>query len=112
MTATAPTAVDWPISIDDVRAAQQRLAPHLPPTAFRHYPQLGAMVGGLDVFVKHENHQPTNSFKIRNGLSFMTALSAEERRRGVVAASTGNHGQGIAYGAGMLGVSATICVPA
>jgi len=65
----------------------------------------------MDVFVKHENHQPTNSFKIRNGLSFMTALSEAERRRGVVAASTGNHGQGIAYGAGLLGVNAIICVP-
>src|SRR5262249_9048920 len=62
--------------------------------------------------VKHENHQPTNSFKIRNGLSFMTALDAEHRKRGVVAASTGNHGQGIAYGARLLGSTATICVPA
>ena len=62
--------------------------------------------------MKHENHQPTNSFKIRNGLSFMTALTADERRRGVVAASTGNHGQGIAYGARLLGVTATVCVPA
>jgi threonine dehydratase len=61
--------------------------------------------------VKHENHQPTCSFKVRNGLSLMTALDAEERRRGVVAASTGNHGQGVAYGASLLGVDATICVP-
>jgi threonine dehydratase len=111
MTATAP-ALDWPISIDDVRAARQRLAPHLPPTPLRYYPQLGEAVGGIDVFVKHENHQPTNSFKIRNGLSFMTSLTEGERGRGVVAASTGNHGQGIAYGAGLLGVDATICVPA
>jgi len=111
MTATAPTSTDWPISIDDAYAARGRVAPYLPATPFRYYPQLGAAVGGVDVFVKHENHQPTNSFKIRNGLSFMTSLSEHERRRGVVAASTGNHGQGIAYGAGLLGVSATICVP-
>jgi threonine dehydratase len=111
MTATAPSSTDWPITIDDARAARERLAPHLPPTPFRYYPQLGEAIGGMDVFVKHENHQPTNSFKIRNGLSFMTALSENELRRGVVAASTGNHGQGIAYGAGLLGVSATICVP-
>ncbi len=64
------------------------------------------------MFVKHENHQPTNSFKIRNGLSFMTALDADERRRGVVAASTGNHGQGIAFGGQLPGVSVTVCVPA
>jgi threonine dehydratase len=66
----------------------------------------------MRIFVKHENHQPTNSFKIRNGLSFMTALSARERLRGVVAASTGNHGQGIAYGGQLLSVETTICVPA
>jgi threonine dehydratase len=63
------------------------------------------------VFVKHENHQPTNSFKIRNGLSFMTSLTDDERRRGVVAASTGNHGQGIAYGGSVLGVDTVVCVP-
>jgi threonine dehydratase len=66
----------------------------------------------MRVFVKHENHQPTNSFKIRNGLSFMTALDAEQRRRGVVAASTGNHGQGVAFGGKLLGVDTTVCVPA
>ena len=114
MTATSaqPGAV-WPVSIDDVRAARERLAPYLTPTPFREYPRLAALAGaGMRVFVKHENHQPTNSFKIRNGLSFMTSLGAEERRRGVVAASTGNHGQGIAYGGGLLGVSTTVCVPA
>lgn len=103
---------EWPITFADVEAARARLAPYLPPTPLRHYPQLGAIVGGdVQVFVKHENHQPTNSFKIRNGLSFMTSLTNDERRRGVVAASTGNHGQGIAYGGGMLGVDTTICVP-
>lgn len=111
MTTAAPVFTDWPISIDDARAARARIAAHITPTPFRYYPQLGEAVGGMDVFVKHENHQPTNSFKIRNGLSFMTALSEDERRRGVVAASTGNHGQGIAYGAGLLGVNAIICVP-
>jgi len=65
----------------------------------------------MDVFVKHENHQPTNSFKIRNGLSFMTALEPDQRKRGVVAASTGNHGQGIAAGGRLLKVSTVICVP-
>ncbi|MEP6493217.1 MAG: threonine/serine dehydratase [bacterium] len=109
---STPTTPEWPISYADVEAARTRVASYLPPTAFRRYPQLGALVGpGVDLFVKHENHQPTNSFKIRNGLSFMTSLADDERRRGVVAASTGNHGQGIAYGAGLLGVAATVCVP-
>ena len=101
-----------PISFDDIQAARRRIAPYLTPTPLREHPQLSQLVGrGIRVYVKHENHQPTCSFKIRNGLSFMTALSDDERRRGVVAASTGNHGQGIAYGAQLLGSSATVCVP-
>jgi threonine dehydratase len=63
------------------------------------------------VYVKHENHQPTNSFKIRNGLAFMTSLTREELARGVVAASTGNHGQGVAYAGALVGAAVTICVP-
>ncbi len=103
----------WPIAFSDVEAARKRIAPYLTPTPFREHPQLTALAGrGIALRVKHENHQPTCSFKIRNGLSFMTTLTAEEKRRGVVAASTGNHGQGIAYGARLLGVPATICVPA
>jgi threonine dehydratase len=107
------SATDWPIIFDDVRAARERLAPYLQPTPLREYPQLSDLAGsGMRIFAKHENHQPTNSFKIRNGLSFMTSLNAEERQRGVVAASTGNHGQGIAYGGKLLDVQTTICVPA
>jgi threonine dehydratase len=110
MTTTLDT--DLPITFADVEAARARLAPYLPPTPLRHYPQLGDVVGqDVQIFVKHENHQPVNSFKIRNGLSFMTSLADDERRRGVVAASTGNHGQGIAYGGALLGVETTICVP-
>lgn len=108
MTATVPTI--WPITYNDVERARERLAPHLTPTPLRQYPLLDAATG-LTLLVKHENHQPTGSFKVRNGLSFMTALSSAERARGVVAASTGNHGQGIAYGARLVGTTATICVP-
>jgi threonine dehydratase len=111
--ADSTPATDWPITLADVQAARERISPYVTPTAFREYPRLAAHAGGgIRVFVKHENHQPTNSFKIRNGLSFMTALTDEQRRRGVVAASTGNHGQGIAYGGTLLGVETTICVPA
>lgn len=110
---TVASLPDAPITFDDVLAARARLAPYLTPTPLREYTRLTALAGaGMRVFVKHENHQPTNSFKIRNGLSFMTSLDAGERRRGVIAASTGNHGQGIAYGARLLGADATICVPA
>jgi threonine dehydratase len=102
----------WPIDADDVRAAQKRLAPHLPPTALRRYAALDAAVGsGITVLVKHENHQPTNSFKVRNGLAALTALDEGTRRRGVVAATRGNHGQGVAWAGQLLGAPVTICVP-
>lgn len=105
-------APPWPITFDDVLLARERLAPYLVQTPLRHYPLLDEFLGGgASLLIKHENHQPTCSFKVRNGLSFATGLSAEERERGVVAASTGNHGQGIAYAAHLLGIRATICVP-
>jgi len=111
--ATTLQQTDWPITLDDVRAARERISTYITPTPLREYPRLAELAGGdMKLFVKHENHQPTSSFKIRNGLSFMTALNAEQRKRGVVAASTGNHGQGIAYGARLVGSTATICVPA
>src|SRR5262249_1153660 len=66
---------------------------------------------GAEVFVKHENHQPVGAFKVRGGINLVSQLSAEERERGVIAASTGNHGQSIAYAARLFGVPATICVP-
>jgi threonine dehydratase len=102
-----------PISIDDVLAAHDRIRPHLTPTPLRNYPELDSLVGhGVQVWVKHENHQPTQSFKIRNGLSAITALSADARAKGVIGASTGNHGLGLAYAGRLLGVRVTICVPA
>jgi threonine dehydratase len=110
MTMSAEAITTLPIAFDDVCQARQRLAPHLTPTPFRRHPLLDEATG-LRLLVKHENHQPTGSFKIRNGLSLMTALLPDERARGVVAASTGNHGQGIAYGAALVGAQATICVP-
>ena len=101
-----------PISIDDVRAARERLRPWLTPTPARRYPTLDALVGhGIRVVVKHENHQPTQAFKARNGLAAVTALDEAARASGVIGALTGNHGQGLAYAAHVLGVRATICVP-
>ena len=104
--------VAWPISMEDIRAARERIAPYLTETPVRHYGVLDAAIGeGIQVLVKHENFQPTNSFKVRNGLSFMTALSPEQRQQGVVAATRGNHGLGLAYAAKSLGARATMCVP-
>jgi threonine dehydratase len=102
----------WPITIDDVRAAEARMRPHLTPTPLRRYVELDAVIGhDIRVLVKHENHQPTNSFKVRNGLAAMTAMPAEACKRGVVAASRGNHGLGVAWAGALLGAPVTICVP-
>ncbi len=101
-----------PITFDDVLQAQQRLSAHLTPTPLRRYPLLDTLVGhGIEVWVKHENHQPTQSFKIRNGLNSILALTPEQTAKGVIGASTGNHGQGVSYAAQLLGVPAAICVP-
>jgi threonine dehydratase len=104
--------VPTPIDIADVLAAAERLRPHLTPTPLRRYPLLEAEVGhGLSVWVKHENHQPTQSFKIRNGLNAVLALPPEARARGAIGASTGNHGLGIAYAGRLTGVPVSVCVP-
>src|SRR5246500_4406255 len=94
----------------DVLAARQRIAPYLQPTPLYRYPALDAMTGA-GLWVKHENHQPVGAFKVRGGVNLVSQLSADERRRGVIAASTGNHGQSVAYAAQLFGVRAVICVP-
>jgi threonine dehydratase len=106
------TGTPWPISLADVRAARERIAKHITPTPVREYVPLNQAVGhDIRVLVKHENHNHTNSFKARNGLSAIAALSAEERSRGVTAATRGNHGQGIAWAGSLLGAPVTIYVP-
>jgi len=102
----------WPIAPADVERARERLLPHLPPTPLRSYPELDAAVGrAIRVVVKHENFQPTGAFKVRNGVSALTALPAETLLRGVVAATRGNHGLGLAWAGRRLGVPVTVCVP-
>ena len=102
----------WPISLADVLEARERIRGTLTPTALRRYAPLEEAVGyGIRLFVKHENHQPTQAFKARNALAALTSLSEEERRKGVVGASRGNHGQGLAWAGQMLGVPVAICVP-
>ena len=95
---------------NDVLAARERIRPYLKPTALHRYPALDELTG-TPTWVKHENHQPICAFKVRGGINLVAQLSEDERRRGVVSASTGNHGQSIAYAAQLFGVRAIICVP-
>ena len=94
----------------DVLAARQRITPYLRPTPLYHYPAL-EMLTGAPVWVKHENHQPVGAFKVRGGVNLVSQLPPAERRRGVITASTGNHGQSVAYAANLFGVHAVICMP-
>lgn len=97
-------------SFNDVLAARERISRYLPPTALHRYPALDELVG-TETWVKHENHQPICAFKVRGGINLLARLSDAERRRGVITASTGNHGQSIAYAAQLFKVRATVCVP-
>ena len=97
-------------TFDDVLEARRRIQPYLHATVLQNYQSLSRLIG-CDVWVKHENHLPTGAFKVRGGINLMSQLSQEDRQRGVIAASTGNHGQSIAYAAKIYGVRAIICVP-
>jgi threonine dehydratase len=97
-------------TLADVLEARRRISPHLRPTPLFAYASLNELLEA-EVFVKHENHQPVGAFKVRGGVNLISQLSPDERERGVIAASTGNHGQSIAYAARLFGVRATICVP-
>ena len=99
-----------PPTLDDVFAARERLRGLLTPTALIRHPLLAESLG-LDVHVKHENHNPTCAFKVRGGLNLVATLTPAERAAGVVTASTGNHGQSIALACRHFGVGCTVVVP-
>jgi threonine dehydratase len=94
----------------DVLLAQQRIRPYLPRTPLHSYPAVNGVVG-TEVYIKHENYQPVGAFKVRGGINLISQLSAKERAQGVIAASTGNHGQSVAFAARLFGVKARIVVP-
>ena len=94
----------------DVLLARRQIRPYLLRTPMHSYPAIDELVGA-QVFIKHENHQPVGAFKVRGGVNLISQLSEEERARGVIAASTGNHGQSVSYAARLFGVKARIVVP-
>lgn len=104
--------MDVPVpDLTDVLRAKRQIAPYLRPTPLYPYPALSQALG-TRTWVKHENHQPVGAFKIRGGVNLMSQLPHDEKERGVIAASTGNHGQSVAYAARLFGIPAIICVPA
>jgi threonine dehydratase len=94
----------------DVIAARERIKSHLNRTPLHHYRSLDELVGA-EVWVKHENHHVMGAFKVRGALNVIAQLNEEEKSTGVVAASTGNFGQGLAYAAGIFGVESVVVVP-
>ena len=96
--------------LQDILQAQKRIRPYLARTPLHSYPAINELVG-TTLFIKHENYQPVGAFKVRGGINLMSQLRPYERSRGVIAASTGNHGQSVAYAARLFGVQAIIVVP-
>jgi threonine dehydratase len=99
-----------PVTLDDVRAAAAAIlgAVERTPT---HYSRTLSQIAGCNIHLKFENLQFTASFKERGALNKLLSLTAEQKKRGVVAMSAGNHAQGVAYHAGRLGIPATIVMP-
>ena len=101
--------MDYP-TYEDVLKAQPVVGWYLPRTPTYSYPGLSAFVG-CELFVKHENHLPIGAFKVRGGVNFMASLAEAERKRGVITATRGNHGQSIAYAARLFDAKAVVVVP-
>jgi threonine dehydratase len=97
-------------TFQDVLLAKQRIKPFLQRTPMNSYPAVNELIGA-EVYIKHENCQPICVFKVRGGINLVSQMSDEEKRLGVIAASTGNHGQSVAYAAQLFGVKARIVVP-
>lgn len=97
-------------TFQDVLLSKQRISSYLSRTPMNSYPAINELIGAR-VFIKHENCQPICAFKVRGGINLISQMSEEERARGVIAASTGNHGQSVAYAAKLFNVVARIVVP-
>ncbi len=105
-----PSLASLPVTVDDIRAAEKLLVGVVRPTPLEYSRALSERVGS-EVFLKCENLQRAGSFKIRGAYTRMARLSDEEKARGVVAASAGNHAQGVALAAQLLGIRAKVYMP-
>ena len=98
------------VSVDDIEQARNRIKGHIKTTPLHHSPYLSELIEG-SVHLKLESEQVTGSFKVRGALNRMMTLSRDERSRGVITASTGNHGLGTAFAAKQLGITAQVVFP-
>ncbi|MEQ5801142.1 threonine ammonia-lyase [Halomonas sp. H10-9-1] len=98
------------VTLDDIRTAAERIRGSVERTPCLHSHTL-SRIAGCELFIKFENHQFTAAFKERGALNHLLTLSPEERARGVIAMSAGNHAQAVAYHAARLGIRATIVMP-
>ena len=105
----AKVALEAP-TLADVVAARDRIRAYLAATPLRNYPSLDRLTGA-EVWVKHDNLLPTGAFKVRGGVNLISQLDGTTRARGVIAASTGNHGQSVAFASRIFGVRATVVAP-
>jgi threonine dehydratase len=94
----------------DVQAAAPVVRRYLKPTPLYEWPALSQLLG-CRYFLKHENHTPTTAFKVRGGVYLVSRLPAEQKRQGIIACSTGNHGQSLAYACRLFGVRCVVVVP-
>ena len=98
------------VGFRDVLEARPRVARHLRRTPLHRYPALCELLGA-EVWVKHENHHAVGAFKVRGGVNLAARLGAAERASGLFTASTGNHGQSIAFAGRVAGAPVTVAVP-
>ncbi len=99
-----------PPTLAEVYAARRVVSQYLKPSPLLRSTGLSQLLGA-DIYVKCENLLPTGAFKVRGGLNLVSLLTEAERKRGVITASTGNHGQSVAYAARAFGVKAIVAAP-
>lgn len=97
-------------SLQEIEAAQGRIRKYIPPTPLEWSPGVSGLLG-IDVHLKLETFQPIRVFKVRGALNKLLTLGDSALRKGIITASSGNHGFAVAYASRLFGVSAVVCVP-
>ncbi|PZC46217.1 MAG: threonine dehydratase [Chloroflexi bacterium] len=97
-------------TLSDIRSAHKRIEMYVTRTPLHRYRTLENFIDA-ELYIKHENHQPLGAFKMRGGINHLIKMSLDQKKKGVVTASSGNHGQSIAYAAKLHDIKAVIIVP-